>query len=112
MSQAIAKLLLQCRFAGLSLTVEGEALLVDFDGDRPSDHLIEEIRHRKPEVLAALRRAAPVINLSDRRSASIICIICRREIASPSAFWGGKPCHRACGETDFGEAKGRGDYAR
>jgi hypothetical protein len=107
---AIAELLERCRAADLSLTVEGDALHVDFDRNRPPTDLIKEIRQNKLEVMAALRPAATVNNFSDR-SATVVCIVCRRDITGNlSHWWGGKPCHRACGESAFQEAKSRGDY--
>lgn len=69
-----------------------------------------------------------VINLSDRtprepprvalpRASSLqalsLCCVCGAGVAERlTHWWGGKPCHRACGETAFQEAKDRGDYRR
>jgi hypothetical protein len=43
----------------LSLATEGDALHVDFERDPPSE-LIEELRRRKPEVMAALAGATVI----------------------------------------------------
>jgi len=52
-SGAVAGLLRRCRAAGVSLAADGNALHVDFERDPPGE-LIEELRRRKPEVMAAL----------------------------------------------------------
>ena len=110
MSRVIADLLERCRAADVSLAVRGQALHVDFDRDRPPTDLIYEIRRHKPEVIAALRPSTQIINFSGR-SEAVICTVCRRDITdSPTHSWGGKPCHRGCGENAFQEAKVRGDY--
>ena len=52
----VYELLRRCQAAGLQLLAEGGALHVEFDGEPPID-LLEEIRQRKPEVIAALSDA-------------------------------------------------------
>ena len=56
MNGTVGELLQRCRAAGLALLTEGGALHVEFDGEPPID-LLEEIRQRKPEVIAALSDA-------------------------------------------------------
>jgi hypothetical protein len=58
-SRAVTGLLERCRAAGLSLVVEGDALHIDFERDPPGD-LIEELRRRKPEVMAVLDGATVI----------------------------------------------------
>jgi hypothetical protein len=90
MSRVIADLLERCRAADVSLAVHGQALHVDFDRDRPPTDLIYEIRRHKPEVIAALRPSTQIINFSGR-SATVICIVCRRDIhRQPDTFLGRK----------------------
>lgn len=59
MNRAVTRLLERCQVAGLSLATEGDALHVDFERDPPSE-LIEELRHRKAEVMAALADATVI----------------------------------------------------
>ena len=56
MSGAVGELLERCRAAGLLLTAEDEALHVPFEREPPGE-LIEELRQRKPEIMAALASA-------------------------------------------------------
>jgi len=49
----VGELLQRCRAAGLALLTEGGALHVEFEHEPPTD-LLDEIRCRKPEVIAAL----------------------------------------------------------
>jgi hypothetical protein len=58
-SRAVTGLLERCRAAGLSLATEGDALHVDFERDPPSE-LIEELRHYKAEIVAALAGATVI----------------------------------------------------
>ena len=60
------ELLERCRMAGLELLVEGEMLHVDYRQAPPPD-LIEELRRRKPAVMAALSRATGPVVLRDGR---------------------------------------------
>jgi hypothetical protein len=55
-SGAVGELLERCRAAGLLLTAEDEALHVPFEREPPGE-LIEELRQRKPEIMAALASA-------------------------------------------------------
>jgi hypothetical protein len=58
-SRAVGALLERCRAAGLLLAPDGDALHVDFECDPPGE-LIEELRRRKPEVMAALAGATVI----------------------------------------------------
>src|SRR5262249_18989020 len=58
MSAAVAQLIARCRAAGLSLTVEGEALHVDFECP-PAAELVEELRRNKSALLATLGTGRP-----------------------------------------------------
>jgi hypothetical protein len=62
--------------------------------------LVDRLRQHKPQLIT-LVRALPR------------CCICNAIIAErlPTS-WGGEPCHRACGETAFDQARTRGDYDR
>jgi hypothetical protein len=59
LSGGVGELLDRCRAAGLSLAVDGIALHIDFERDPPGE-LIEELRRRKPEVMAVLAGAAVI----------------------------------------------------
>jgi hypothetical protein len=56
MTGTVCELLERCRAAGLELLVEGDMLHVEFEREPPTA-LLEEIRRRKPEVMAALSSA-------------------------------------------------------
>jgi hypothetical protein len=59
LSGGVGALLDRCRAAGLSLEVDGDALHIDFELDPPGE-LIEELRRRKPEVMAVLAGATVI----------------------------------------------------
>jgi hypothetical protein len=60
MTGTVTELLARCRDAGLSLMVEGDALVVDYERVPPRD-LVEELRRNKPRIIAALMPPVTVI---------------------------------------------------
>ncbi len=65
----LSELLRQCATDGIGLAADGEQLRLSFNGARPEPALLAALKAHKPELLALLRRSAPVAipRLADRR---------------------------------------------
>jgi hypothetical protein len=83
----------------LRLVFHGSKLLVRGHRELFSDGLIiDQLRRHKPLLLAAAKRFPR-------------CCICCATVWEPLlTSWGGKPCHRDCGEAAFQAAKAAGEY--
>jgi hypothetical protein len=108
MSGPVTALLMRCQRTGLLLTVDGDKLDVDYEREPPRE-LIEELRRHKAEIMAALARAESVAAPShpppirpQTARLGIACCECGRPFTGRvNTWWGGLPCHRACGEAAF-----------
>lgn len=74
----------------LSLAIEGNDLLVDWDGEPPSESLLDALRRAKPEIIARLQRERGRINrwIADRLVDGQLetCSQCRQRIVAGQAF--------------------------
>jgi hypothetical protein len=77
MNETVAALLERGRAASLSLTIEGDALHVDYERCPPAD-LIEELRRYKAEIMAALSAPAET---GEHRAAAVVAAVMSREWA-------------------------------
>jgi hypothetical protein len=83
------RLIEEARAAGCSIEVEDGDLVVEADRDPPAE-LIASLRQHKAELIAALLR---------------VCCECGEVITERLVTsWGGRSCHRACGEAAWRRA--------
>jgi hypothetical protein len=94
-----AEALRAAQAAGVTIKVDGDVLVLAAPA-RPSDDVLEALRHQKDEIVAVLR---PSSSSSTPTSKSprlgLACCECGKPINEPlPTSWGGLPCHRECGE--------------
>ena len=84
-------LLHRARDAGLAVAAEGDKLVIR--GPRRAEPVARLLIEHKPAVMAALTPPFP-----KERDGSVCCECGTLIDERLPTTWGGRPCHRACGE--------------
>jgi hypothetical protein len=115
----VAEILRQARAESVTLALEEDEILVDWNAGPPSDVLLAAIRSAKPELVSRLQMERRMINhwiaahLIDWPSET--CLLCRKRIVAGQAFVdvsNGDACARFHGECHPAWLATQGELAR